>query len=120
MKFIVSVLLTGLFAFALGGFLPWWSIAIAGFVVAVLIPQKPWKAWFCGFLGLFLLWGGLSFYINMQNAGLLATKIATLLPLGGNAVLLILVTALIGALVASFAALTGSYLRRTKPTIKNM
>jgi len=114
MKFIVSLILTGLLAFGLGGYLDWWSIAIAAFVVAALIPQRPLLAWLSGFLGLFLLWGGLSFFINEKNGGLFAAKIAGILPLGGNVILLMLVTALVGALVAGFAALSGSYLRKRK------
>ncbi|MES2773207.1 MAG: hypothetical protein V4722_03430 [Bacteroidota bacterium] len=114
MKFIVSLILTGLLAFALGGYLDWWSVAIAGFVVAALIPQKPLLAWLSGFLGLFLLWGGLSYIINDKNDGVFASKIATVLPLGGSALMLMFVTALVGALVAGFGALSGSYLRQKK------
>lgn len=112
MKFIATLILTGLLAFALGGYLDWWSIAIASFSVAALIPQRPLLAWLSGFLGLFLLWGGLSFFINQNNGGVFAAKIANILPLGGNVFLLIFATAFIGALVAGFAALSGSYLRK--------
>ena len=111
MKFLVSILLTALLAFIAGLFLPWWSIAIAGFLVAVLVHQGAARAFFSGFLGLFLLWGGLASWINLKNDGILASKIALVLPLGGNAILLILVTAVVSGLVAGFAAISGSYLR---------
>ncbi|MBS1936171.1 MAG: hypothetical protein JST96_19380, partial [Bacteroidetes bacterium] len=42
----------------------------------------------------------------------LSQKIAQVLPLGGSVVALILVTAFVGALVAGFAALAGSYVRK--------
>lgn len=114
MKPITTIILTALFAFALGLYIDWWSIAIAAFVVAVSIPQKPWLAWVCGFISLFLLWGCLAFWKSHLNNNLLAAKIANVLPLKGNVYLLLVVTAFVGALVASFAALAGSYLRNKK------
>lgn len=68
-------------------------------------------AFLSGFTALFLLWGGIALFINIQNQGLLAEKVAMLLPLGGSPALLILVTALVGALVAGMASLSGNYLR---------
>jgi hypothetical protein len=114
MKFIISLILTILLSFAACLFLPWWSIAIAAFVVAALIPQKPFKAFLTGFIALFLLWGGLSFWMSNNNDHILAHKVSQLILKMDNPYLLILATALIGAIVAGFAALAGSYLRKTK------
>ncbi len=114
MKFFISLILTALLSFAACLYLPWWSIAIAAFIVAILIPQKPGKAFLTGFISLFLLWGGLSFWISYNNEHMLAHKISVLMLKMDNPYLLILATALIGALVAGFAALAGSYLRKTK------
>ena len=114
MKFFISLILTILLSFALCLFLPWWSIAIAAFVVAALIPQKPFKAFVTGFIALFLLWGGLSFWMSNNNDQVLAHKVSQLILKMDNPIILILATALIGALVAGFAALAGSYLRKTK------
>jgi hypothetical protein len=114
MKLIVSILLTALLAFAAGLYLPWWSIALAAFIVSVAIHQRAGRAFLSGFAAIFLLWGGLAWWRDMQNGHILAKKIAGVLPLGGNALLLILVTALVGALVAGFAAMSGSYLRGSR------
>ncbi|HUR10354.1 MAG TPA: hypothetical protein VM012_03245 [Flavitalea sp.] len=111
MKFITSVLLTALLSFVLGLYLPWWSLAIAAFAVAALIFQKPWHAFLSGFLALFLLNIFFASAINAANDGILAGKVARIFPLGGSAILLILISALIGALVAGLAALSGRYLR---------
>ncbi len=114
MKFIIALLLTMLLSFAAGLFevFPWWSFAICAFVVAIAVHQKAGKAFLAAFIALFLLWGGLAFYKDAQNEHILSTKIANVLPLGGSYILLIIVTALIGALVAGFAAIAGSYLRK--------
>lgn len=114
MKFFISFILTALLAFAACLFLPWWSIAVAAFAVAALIPQKAGKAFVTGFISLFLLWGGLSFSISNSNEHLLAHKVSMVILKMDNPFLLMLATALIGALVAGFAALAGSYLRQSK------
>lgn len=111
MKFLVATILTTLLAFISGLFFPWWGIAITSLLVAVLVHQKAGKAFLSGYLGVFLLWGGLALWIDIKNNGVLSKKIASVLPLGGNSVYLILVTGLIGGLIAGFAAMSGSYLR---------
>lgn len=115
MKFTVSLILTALLSFAACLFLPWWSIAVAAFIVAALIPQKAGKAFVTGFFSLFLLWGGLSFWISNNNEHLLAHKVSVVILKMDSPFLLMLATAMIGALVAGFAALAGSYLRQSKP-----
>jgi hypothetical protein len=114
MKFFISFILTILLSFALCLFLPWWSIAIAAFAVAALIPQRPGKAFLTGFIALLLLWGGLSFWISNNNDHILAHKVSQLILKMDNPTVLILSTALIGAIVAGFASLAGSYLRKSK------
>lgn len=115
MKFFTATVLTALLSFVAGIYIPlWWFFAVVSFLVAVLVHQKVAKAFFSGFLGLFILWGGLAYWIDMKNEGILSSKIAGLLPLGGSSLLLIIVTAILGGLVAGFAALGGSCLRTSK------
>jgi hypothetical protein len=114
MKFIFSLILTAVLSFAACLFLPWWSIAIAAFIVAALIPQSPGKSFLTGFTALLLLWGGLSFWLSSNNGHLLAHKIAMLILKMDSPFVLIFATAIIGALVAGFAAVSGSYLRKAK------
>jgi hypothetical protein len=111
MTFIVATLLSALLAFAAGLFFQWWVLAITSFIVGVLIHQRAFIAFLSGFLGVAALWGGLAFWMDLQNQHILATKIASVLPLAGSPVYLIGVTALVGGLVSGFAAMTGSYLR---------
>ncbi|MBA4197784.1 MAG: hypothetical protein C0459_09540 [Chitinophaga sp.] len=114
MKFLTAILLTALLSFAFGLFtaLPWFSFAFCALLVALGVHQKPGKAFLSGFIALFLLWGIMALIIDFKNEHILATKIAGVLPLGGAAYAVILVTAIVGGLVAGFAALTGSYLRK--------
>ena len=112
MKFALSILLTALLAFALCLRFDWWMVAVAAFIVAFAMPQKPGKALLAGFLGIFLLWAILAFWIKTQGGDLIAAQVARILPLGGNQVLLILVTGFVGGLVDASAALTGSLGRK--------
>ena len=50
----------------------------------------------------------------MKNESVLSKKVAELFSLAGSSFLLILISAFIGALVAGFAAMSGSYLRTIK------
>jgi hypothetical protein len=111
MKFLTAILLTAMLSFAGGLWLDWWVIAIAAFLIALLVHQRAGKAFLAGAIGVFLLWGAVAWWIDMKNEHVLSKKIAEILPLGGNSFLLIFVTAIIGGLVAGFGAMSGSYLR---------
>lgn len=111
MKFVTATVLTALLSFISGLFLPWWGIAIASFATAAIVHQKAGKAFLAGLLGVFLLWAGLAWWIDVKNSSVLSQKVAAILPLGGSNWALILVTGLIGGLVGGFAALAGSSLR---------
>src|SRR6476660_8137048 len=110
-KFLVSLILMAALSFAACLYLPWWSIAIVCFVVAALIKQRSGLAFLCGFLSLFLLWGGLSFWLSHNNNHVLAHKVSLLILKTDNPDLLIIITGMIGAVVAGFAAVSGSILR---------
>lgn len=118
MRFLLAILLTALLAFVLGLYFDWWSIAVASFLVALLLVQRPGLSFLAAFIALFLMWGTLALWINYENGGLMATRIAKLLPLGGSSILLVIVTSFIGGLVAGLAAMTASYLRVPPLTVK--
>lgn len=111
MRFLLATLLTATFSFIAGLYTPWWSVALVAFFVALLVKQRIWRAFLAGFAGIFLCWGALAFWIDANNHHILSQKIAQVLPLGGSSVLLVALTAFVGALVGGFAAMSGSSLR---------
>ncbi len=117
MKFLVNLLLIAFLSFVACLFLPWWSIALVAFLVIALIPLSPGRSFLVGFLSIFLLWGIMSFVISQNNDHLLASKASLLILKMDNPFLLMLATALIGGLVAGFAALTASFLRKKTETV---
>lgn len=112
--FLISLISTAALSLALQLFLPWWIIAVAAFVIAMLIEQKSFAAFLSGFLAVFLLWTGYALMLSGANNDILLTKITELLKAltGGNKIVVYLLTGLVGGLVAGFAALTGSLARK--------
>jgi len=110
MKFLGSTLLTGVAAYLLGAVLPWWSVAPVAFVAALIVVQRPLQAFFSGAAGIFLCWTLTAAWLDHANDGILAGRIAHLLPLEGNTLALILLTGLVGALVGGLSALSAGFL----------
>lgn len=107
MKFLVQVLITIILCLLLQFFLPWWTLAIGAFIVAFIFDDKSFPAFAAGFLGVALLWLGMSAYINLVTDSVLTVKLNQLLPINS-----LVITALIGGLVGGFGALTGSLFRK--------
>ncbi|MDB5200701.1 MAG: hypothetical protein JWQ27_110 [Ferruginibacter sp.] len=120
MKFFLAVLLIALLSFAAGLYLPWWMIAVVAFAVIAFVPLRPLSAFFAAFLAIFLLWGGLSLYISTANEHVLAHRVSLLILKLDNPVALMVVTALIGGLVAGFAGLTASFIRPRVETVSRL
>ena len=115
MKFFAALIITALLSFIAGLYLPWWGIAIASFIAATCVYQKAGFAFLSAFFSLLLLWSGLALWIDIANESILSSRISELLGIGHNSFLLILITGVVGGLVAGFAAMSGSFLlsRRT-------
>src|SRR5215213_9944494 len=111
MKFFISLLVTGLLAFACGLYLPWWSVAIASFIVASFIYQPPLISFLTGFCAILLLWLGLILAIDAANENILAMRVSKVMSIGAPYILVIL-SCVIGAVAGGLGALTGSLLRK--------
>jgi hypothetical protein len=110
-KFFVAVLLVMISAYSLGLFLPWWSVAIAGFIAGLFLDQKAIYSFLSAFIAVFLLWGIMSYVISIENENILAKKISMLILKRNSPELLVLLGAFIGGIVCAFSALTGSFLK---------
>lgn len=106
-RLILNFIVTILIALLLSLFLPWWSVMVAAFVTALFFTLNRSAVFFVPFLAIFIFWAVYAFWLGNVNDFILSKKIAILLPLGGNAWFLILVTGVIGGLAAGVAALFG-------------
>jgi hypothetical protein len=112
MKFFISTILIAVLSFAACLFMPWWVIALAGFIVSFAIPQKNGLAFLSGFVALFVLWAGMSMYMSNANGNLFVHKISMLFLKADNPTLLFLLTGFIGGLVAGLGSLSGRLLKK--------
>lgn len=114
MRFTLTLILTAALAYLLGMFLDWWSIALAAFAVALLLPQSPGKAFFSGFLGIALLWGMMAGIMDLRNDHILATRMSKLILQSATPFAMVFITAVLGGIVGALSALSASVLRRKK------
>jgi len=106
-----NFLLTLVLAIVLSSFLPWWSVMLAAFISGAIVRLRNVSAFVVPFLAIAVFWMIYAWLLSSANDFILAKKIAVLLPLGGNAVLLILVTGVVGGLAAGIAAIFGNQCR---------
>lgn len=111
MKLFVNLILTAFLTFAFGLFLPWWSLTIASFLVAFASGQKIGISILAGFLGVFLLWGIMTWMISNGNDHILAHRMSRVILKQDDPMMLILVTALIGGILGAISAWSGAALR---------
>lgn len=111
MKFILKVILIAALSYLSELFFPWWSVVVCAFLVGVLLPTKGFNDFLAGFLGVGLLWLIFAWMIDADSNSILAQRIAPVLQMN-NALVVIAITGLLGALAGGFGTLSGSQLRR--------
>ena len=91
--------------------LPWWSAPVLAFGMCFGQAQSGRAGFLAGFVGLGLSWLVPAAWLAFQNNGLLAHRVAQLLPLGGSVPVLVLVTTLVIGLAGGLAGLAGRWVR---------
>jgi len=109
MRFLLAIVLTTLLAWSLGLWLPYWSLSLAAMLVGFLVRPGGWKAFVAGLLAGLLLWGVLAWRIDAANTHILATRIGTLF--GTSATGMVVITAVLGGLLAGLGVLLGDRIR---------
>ncbi|AXT19534.1 hypothetical protein D7030_10300 [Flavobacteriaceae bacterium AU392] len=111
-RIIKSFVLTLILAILLSQFLPWWSVMLASFISGFSISLKKASVFFTPFLSIAVFWMGYAWYLGSNNDFILAKKIAVLLPLNGNSVLLLLITGIIGGVAAGMSGFFATECRK--------
>lgn len=105
MKFIAQFTFTILFAFILAQFLPFWSMAVAAFVVAFFGALHSGKAFLSGFISIGGLWLISAWIISDANQDLLLGKVSLIF--GISDLLMLIIIAIVGGLLGGFSAVGG-------------
>ncbi len=107
-QFIGQLILVITFSYLAPYIMPWWGVIVGSALATLLIYNKAFSSFLAGFIGLGLLWFYLAYTIDAANQSLLSGKVAALFSLGSG-FQMVLVTALLGAIIGGFSALTGNY-----------
>ncbi len=111
MKYFIGILGIIVLGFIVQSFLAWWSIVLVAAIIGASYKWSNFQSYLVGFLGVFILWGAYSAFLNNANDGILAGKMGTLFG-GLEAFQMVLITALLGGIIGGFGALTGRLGRR--------
>ena len=109
-RFLLSVILIAVLSAVAEQWLPWWTIAVVCFIVALVANQRPGKAFLMGFMGIAIFWLVDCTMHDIANEHILATRMAALFKLS-NYALFIVVTVFVGGLVGGLSAWAGALLR---------
>lgn len=108
MKIAINFILTLVLGVLLSLFLPWWAIMIAAFVSGAIVRLKKLATFFVPFFAIATFWFVNAWVLTSSNDFILSTKIGVLLQIGEKPFLVLLITALIGGLVAGVAGIFGN------------
>lgn len=109
---MIPILLIALLSLLAQLVLPWWSIAFVAFAFCFGRPQRGGQAFLYSFLGVGLVWLGYALLQHLQSGGILTSRMGEVLKLPPNALYLLMLTPVLGGLVAGFAGLAGHWVRR--------
>lgn len=95
-------------------FLPWWIIGPVAFLFAAWMAKSPSQAFKTGFKAVFILWLIIALIKTLPNDNILANRVGQMLMLPDwslNWIIVILLTAAAGGLVAGTSAFAGYFWR---------
>ncbi len=108
-RHLIAIMATMAIAFIAATWFPWWTLAPAAAIVAVLSGQRPFPSFAVAGIAGILLWGGLAFWHDLRNDHILSRQIGQLFQ-GLEPVQLVLLSAFIGGLTSALGGLTGALL----------
>lgn len=104
-------------SFLLQMVLPWWVIIVISFATCGIIGKTGKIAFWYPFWAIFLLWISMALLKSIPNEHILATRIAEMLKLQFWP-LVLLVTAVLGGLVAGISGICGYHFRKAMISLK--
>jgi hypothetical protein len=101
-----AILISALGSWGVMLFFPWWTFVIPCVIAGVIGPDRGFKAFLSGFIGVGLMWFILAAFADWQNSYVLTSRMADILSLNATW-LLYLITISIGAVIGALSCLTG-------------
>jgi len=108
MHMFIRILLIALLCALVQTYLPWWSCAVIAFSVEAVF-GKGRLGFFSGFYGVAAAWMVLAAYIDHSSGSVLTYRILELFKLPAMAMVLIIVTGLVGGIAGGLSSMAGSW-----------
>jgi hypothetical protein len=103
---IAAILIAALGSWGAMLFFPWWTMVIPCFIAGIIGPDRGFKAFFSGMIGVGFLWFILAGFADWQNDWIMTSKLTGLMEFN-SAWMLYAITCGVGSLVGAFSCLTG-------------
>ena len=110
LKIIIKIAFIMVMALIFQSVYPWWTIAIAAFMISYVLTTNAFWSFMTGFLAIALLWLITAAIIDVRSGSILTERVAAIFNLP-NSWSLIFLTAFIGGLVGGLSAMTATYFR---------
>lgn len=112
MKLLQQIGVVAVLAAIMALVLPWWSVALAGFLGGLWLRPGGWKSFLGGFLGVLLLWTAFALWISYSTASPLPDRVGSLIAPGLSGTALAFVSGAVGGLVSGLGGLAGNAFRK--------
>lgn len=111
MRTFLTILLIAGFSYLAHVYIPfWWFFAVVAFIISFAFGKSGVSSFFAGFVAIFVLWMVLNLGNSLENDFLLVDKMSNLVG-APHSIVLILISALIGGVVAAFSSLAGFFFK---------
>ncbi|MBD8490107.1 hypothetical protein IFO69_15225 [Echinicola sp. CAU 1574] len=111
MKFLLWMLLFALITLLASPFLTYWVMMLIWAILGIILGGDGVKAFFSAAMGVGIVWLGKSFWVTWSTASPLPEMMGEIMGINHQGALM-LITALMGALIGGFSALTGNRFRK--------
>jgi hypothetical protein len=107
MRFFLHIIFTALAAMIAAYFIAWWGVAVAAFLIALILHYKAGRSFVLGMLGVMLCWLVVILFRDLPNEHILSGRMAKVFGLP-NYFLFVVVTLFLGGLVGGVSAWAGA------------
>tara|TARA_X000001036_G_scaffold34366_2_gene28041 strand:+ start:1891 stop:2265 length:375 start_codon:yes stop_codon:yes gene_type:complete len=111
MNFLIRVFIIFLFTYFFGFDNHWWLIVIYPIIVGLIFIDNLLSHFISGFLGIFLAWLVLMFQLDAETYSIISQKIANILFLNNN-IILLTISSSIGGILGGIGSIFGQSIRK--------
>lgn len=93
-------------------YFPWWTSVVIALLIEAILGKGDSTSFFSGFYGVAIPWMALATFIDVKSDSILTVQILELFKLPQFSIAMIILTGMLGGLVAGIGSLTGGWIRK--------